>query len=69
MSVVNETPHTIEDQIKKLEGLLVQRRQEQLAGDQSDVDLALDNDDLPPGVDNSWAGNHARLVTPIEGGD
>jgi len=62
-----DAPHTISDQIKSLEGLLKQRRQEQLAGDQSDVDLALDNDDLPPGVDNSWAGNHTRLVMPIEG--
>lgn len=69
MSVVNETPHTIEDQIKKLEGLLVHRRQEQLAGDQSDVDLALDNDDIPPGVDNSWAGHYERLVMPIEGSE
>lgn len=66
MSVVNETPHTIEDQIKKLEGLLVQRRQEQLAGDQSDVDLAL-GDDAP--VDNSWSGHFERLVLPIEGAE
>lgn len=55
------TPHTIEDQFKKIEG---KSRQEQLANDQCDVDLTL-GDDAP--VDNSWSGNHARLMLPIEG--
>lgn len=59
------TPHTIEDQFKKLEGLIRQSRQEQLANDQRDIDLAL-GDDAP--VDKSWCGNHARLMLPIEGG-
>ena len=59
-----DTPHTIEDQIKKLEGLIKQSRQEQLANDQRDIDLALGDDAT---VDNPWSGNHARLVLPIEG--
>ena len=48
-------PHNLQDQIKNLETLLKQRRQEQLAQDQSDTDFAL-------GVDNAWGGQHARLL-------
>jgi len=60
MPELNEAPHTIEAQTKRLELLLKQRRQEQLQHDQEDVDFALGND-------NAWSGQHARLLKEQDG--
>ena len=72
MSKLAPTPHTLKEQIEAthvLERALLRKRQsEELQADQADTDLAL-SDDLPLGVDNSWSGNHARLILPIEGAE
>ena len=54
--------HTLQDQlIAHVEEMLSERRREK-AHDQSDITTAF-------AADNSWSGQHARLVLPVEGAD
>lgn len=53
---------SLQDQlIAHVDGMLAERRREK-AHDQSDITTAF-------AADNSWSGQHARLMLPIDGAD